>query len=166
MSSEWKQRCAEEWGLQSAPFPDSVDWKFVYEAQPFNRNLLKNPSPYAVSHDSASGEGESSSGPPRRPLCIPGFIEGDFSDWTTSTENIASDTSKIPKGAIVCATSKYSWHTLEQLVDLKAEGLWEALLDEFRPEILIQDWYEENGQCVNLPAPGPAAGRGQNECDR
>lgn len=29
---------------------------------------------------------------------------------------------------------------MEQLVDLKAEGLWEDLLDHFQPEIHIQDW--------------------------
>lgn len=35
----------------------------------------------------------------------------------------------------------FSWFTLEQLVDLKAEGLWDELLDTFLPEIVIQDWY-------------------------
>lgn len=34
-----------------------------------------------------------------------------------------------------------SWFTMEQVVDLKAEGLWDELLDEFQPEILIQDWW-------------------------
>lgn len=33
-----------------------------------------------------------------------------------------------------------SWFSMEQLVDLKAEGLWEKLLDHFQPEIQIQDW--------------------------
>ncbi|XP_033834108.1 F-box only protein 50-like [Periophthalmus magnuspinnatus] len=143
-SGEWKKKCEDEWGLQGAPMPDNVDWRSVYEAKPFNRNLLKNPSPYAVRHDSGSGEGGLSEVPPRRGLCIPGFIEGDFSDWTTSTEDIPSDLSGIPKGAVVCAMAKYSWHIMEQMVDLKAEGLWEELLDEYRPEIVIQDWYEES----------------------
>lgn len=34
-----------------------------------------------------------------------------------------------------------SWFTMEQVVDLKAEGLWDELLDEFQPEIAIQDWW-------------------------
>ncbi|XP_072302862.1 F-box only protein 50-like [Eucyclogobius newberryi] len=139
MSSEqWKKRCVDEWGLQDAPLPDSVDWKSVYESKPFSRNLLKNSSPYAVCHDSPSEV------PPRRALSIPGFIEGDFSDWTTSTEEIPSDMSGIPKGAVVCARPKYSWFTMEQVVDLKAEGLWDQVIDEFQPEIMIQDWYEES----------------------
>lgn len=29
-------------------------------------------------------------------------------------------------------------------MDLKAEGLWEELLDEFQPEIVIQDWWVMN----------------------
>lgn len=33
-----------------------------------------------------------------------------------------------------------SWFSMEQIVDLKAEGLWEELLDDFQPEIVIQDW--------------------------
>lgn len=32
------------------------------------------------------------------------------------------------------------WFSLEQHVDLKAEGLWDQLLDEFQPEIVIEDW--------------------------
>lgn len=34
----------------------------------------------------------------------------------------------------------HSWFSTDQVVDLKAEGLWEELLDEFQPEIVIQDW--------------------------
>lgn len=30
-------------------------------------------------------------------------------------------------------------------MDLKAEGLWDELLDDFQPEIFIQDWW------VNVP---------------
>lgn len=44
-----------------------------------------------------------------------------------------------------------SWFSMEQVVDLKAEGLWEELLDDFQPEIVIQDW------CVNKHPHPPAA---------
>lgn len=36
--------------------------------------------------------------------------------------------------------SHLSWFSMEQIVDLKAEGLWEELLDGFQPEIVVQDW--------------------------
>lgn len=27
-----------------------------------------------------------------------------------------------------------------QIIDLKAEGYWEELLDKFRPDIVVKDW--------------------------
>lgn len=47
-AAEWKKKCEEEWSLQSAPMPDGLDWKSVYEAKPFGRNLLMNPAPYGT----------------------------------------------------------------------------------------------------------------------
>lgn len=35
----------------------------------------------------------------------------------------------------------FSWFTLEQRVDLKAEGVWDELLDGFQPDIVIKDWW-------------------------
>lgn len=148
---DWRKRCEEEWGLQgvSLPLPPGLDWRAVHEAKPFSRNLLKNPSPYDLGEGEAA-EADPSAVPRRRALCIPGFIEGDFSGWSTSTEDVPSDLSGIPKGAVVCAVAKYSWFTLEQVVDLTAEGLWEELLDDFQPEIVIQDRYEESHLHQNI----------------
>ncbi|XP_012723592.2 F-box only protein 50 isoform X4 [Fundulus heteroclitus] len=141
-AADWKQRCETEWGLQGAPMPDAVDWKSVYEAKPLGRNLLKNPAPFGFSKDSPPPEPELPDVPPGGP---PRFQpDGDFAGWTTSTEVLPYDTSGIPEGVVVCALPRYSWFTLEQVVDLKAEGLWDELLDTFQPEIIIQDWYEES----------------------
>ncbi len=35
----------------------------------------------------------------------------------------------------------FRWFSLEKCVDLKAEGLWDQLLDDFQPEIVIEDWW-------------------------
>ncbi|XP_068577272.1 F-box only protein 50 isoform X3 [Cebidichthys violaceus] len=140
--SEWRKRCENEWSLQGAPMPDSLDWKSVYDAKPLGRNLLKNPSPHGVSKDIPPPEPDLPEVPTRGP---PRFQpHGDFSGWTTSTETLPYDSSGIPAGAVVCQLPRYSWFTMEQVVDLKAEGLWEELLDDFQPEIVIQDWYEES----------------------
>ncbi|XP_072231383.1 F-box only protein 50 [Leuresthes tenuis] len=141
-AAELKKKCETEWGLQGAPMPDSVDWKSVCEAKPLGRNLLKNPAPLGLNKDVPLPEPElpevPGGGPPRfQP-------DGDFTSWTTSTEVLPYDSSGIPAGAVICALPQYSWFTLEQVVDLKAEGLWDELLDDFQPEILIQDWYEES----------------------
>ncbi|XP_074529233.1 F-box only protein 50-like isoform X2 [Halichoeres trimaculatus] len=73
--------------------------------------------------------------PPREP-------QGDFSGWTTSTEKLPEKKTNIPPGAVVCSSIENSWFSMEQVVDLKAEGLWDELLDEFQPAIAIQDWYK------------------------
>ncbi|TDH04579.1 hypothetical protein EPR50_G00134230 [Perca flavescens] len=141
-AAEWKKRCEAEWGLEGAPMPDSVDWKSVCDAKPFGRNLLRNPSPHGLSKDTPPPEPDLPEVPTRGP---PRFQpEGDFSGWTTSTEILPYDSSGIPAGAVICALPQYSWFSMEQVVDLKAEGLWEELLDDFQPEIVIQDWYEES----------------------
>ncbi|XP_019713339.1 F-box only protein 50 [Hippocampus comes] len=141
-AAEWKKRCEDEWSLQGLPAQERLDWKSVYEAKPFGRNLLKNPSPHGLSKDIAPPEPEL----PEVPVHGPPIFqpEGDFSGWTTNTEVLPYDTSGIPEGAVICALPQFSWFTLEQTVDLKAEGLWEELLDDFQPEIAIQDWYEES----------------------
>ncbi|KAG7314411.1 hypothetical protein KOW79_021714 [Hemibagrus wyckioides] len=143
--AEWKQKCDSEWELaaKGVPLPDDVDWKTVYEKKPLERNLLKNPSPYGLNHDT----------PPPEPNVMK-FVErnqtsqynaeGDFSGWNTSTEHLPVDTSGIPPGAVICYLPCYSWFSMEQQVDLKAEGLWDELLDTFQPVIAIEDWYEES----------------------
>lgn len=98
---------------------------------------------------------------------LPLYLAGDFSDWTTSNDVLPYDSSHIPEGAVVCHLARYrleslrisrnllvitsvpllccfcvhSWFSTEQIVDLKAEGLWEELLDDFQPEIIIEDWW-------------------------
>ncbi|XP_030216217.1 F-box only protein 50 [Gadus morhua] len=116
--------------------------KQVCESQPFGRNLLKNPSPYGLTHKTPPPEVELSEVPPQGP---PRFqAEGNYTDWTTRVERLPLDRSRIPQGAAVCGLPEYSWFTLEQRVDLKAEGIWDELLDKSQPDIEIQDWYEES----------------------
>ncbi|KAK2911934.1 hypothetical protein Q8A67_004067 [Cirrhinus molitorella] len=146
MAADWKHKCDSQWqlGAHGVPMPDSVDWKSVFEKKPFERNLLQNPSPYGVSHTIPPPEPPQSGmlPPPNQP---PQFEpDGNFSAWKTSTEVLPYDTSGIPPGVVVCQLPQYRWFSLEQCVDLKAEGLWDQLLDEFQPEIVIKDWYEES----------------------
>lgn len=141
-TDEWKRRCESELGLQGVPLPDAVDWKSVCEKKPLGRNLLTNPAPHGLTKDSPPPEPELTGvprdGPPRFEP------EGDFTGWTTSREVLPYDSSGIPPGAVVCSLPQYSWFSMEQVVDLKAEGLWDELLDDFQPDIAIQDCYEES----------------------
>ncbi|KAB5522732.1 hypothetical protein PHYPO_G00162840 [Pangasianodon hypophthalmus] len=144
--ADWKQKCDSEWQLAAngVPLPDNVDWKSVYEKKPLERNLLKNPSPHGLTHDKPPPEREVTGERPD-PDQLPQFgPTGDFSGWSTSTERLPVDTSGIPPGVVVCYMPDFSWFSLEQQVDLKAEGLWDELLDKFQPDIAIEDWYEES----------------------
>ncbi|KAM4620433.1 F-box only protein 50 [Polymixia lowei] len=141
-ADEWKKKCENEWNLQGLSMPDDVDWKFVYDTKPLGRNLLRNPAPHGLTHNTPPPEPELTGVPSDEP---PRFEpEGDFTGWTTSREVLPYDSSGIPPGAVVCHLPQYSWFSMEQRVDLKAEGLWEKLLDDFQPDIVIQDWYEES----------------------
>ncbi|XP_056140958.1 F-box only protein 50 [Lampris incognitus] len=141
-ADDWKQKCRDQWGLQGVPMPDGVDWRSVHATKPLGRNLLRNPAPHGLTHTSPPPEPELTGVPSHEP---PRFEpEGDFTGWTTSTEVLPEDGSGVPPGAVVCYLPEYSWFSMEQLVDLKAQGLWEELLDDFQPDILVQDWYEES----------------------
>ncbi|KAJ8347949.1 hypothetical protein SKAU_G00265380 [Synaphobranchus kaupii] len=143
-ASDWKNKCKLEWSLgDDIPMPDTVDWKTIYEKKPFGRNLLKNPAPFGLSHSAPPPEHELAGMPGAEP---PRFEpKGDFSSWKTSREMLPIDSSGIPPGAAVCYMPQFSWFSLEQRVDLKAEGFWEELLDNFQPDFSVQDWYEESG---------------------
>ncbi|XP_062844448.1 F-box only protein 50 [Trichomycterus rosablanca] len=144
--AEWKQKCDSKWqlGANGVPLPDGLDWKTVFEKKPLGRNLLVNAAPLGVTHDTPPPEREVTGIPPN-PEQPPRFAPtGDFSGWSTSTEVLPFDTSGIPPGVVVCYLPQFSWFTLEQKVDLKAEGLWDELLDNFQPDIAIEDWYEES----------------------
>ncbi|CAN9501519.1 unnamed protein product [Ophioblennius macclurei] len=140
--SDWKKTFEAEWSLHGAPMPDGRDWKSVYEARPLGRNLLKNPAPYGLSKAVSPPEPDLPDQPVRGPP--QSRPDGDFSGWTTSEEVLPYDTSGIPEGVVICGLPLFSWFTMEQVVDLKAEGLWDELLDQYQPEIVVQDWYEES----------------------
>ncbi|XP_074528581.1 F-box only protein 50-like [Halichoeres trimaculatus] len=134
-AAEWKKKCEEEWGLQGAPMPDSVDWKSVYEARPLGRNLLKIPSLPVVRTDESEQELR----------IVPGRAQyssfGDFYDWTRYLEP-----PELPSTYTGCG---YGWFMnsrpcMKQVVDLKKEGLWDELLDKFQPEIVSKFCYDEN----------------------
>ncbi|KAG7250045.1 hypothetical protein CRUP_000623 [Coryphaenoides rupestris] len=122
---DWRARCQREWGLDAAATPDDVDWRSVFESKPLGRNLLRNPAPYGLTHDSPPPEAEHSEVRPEGP---PRFqADGNYTDWTTSVEVLPLDSSGIP-----------------------AEGLWDVLLDKYQPDIAIQDWYEESQLHQNI----------------
>ncbi|MEQ2176732.1 hypothetical protein GOODEAATRI_031007 [Goodea atripinnis] len=64
----------------------------------------------------------------------------DTVDWKSVYEAKPLGRNLVKNPAPLDVTGREHWFTLEQVVDLKAEGLWDELLDTFQPKIVIQDW--------------------------
>lgn len=140
--SVWKSKCVTQWNLEGRriPLPQECDWETTYQKKPFERNLIKNPSPEGLSHSVQLDTTHPEVPPPKK--CLESI--GDFSGWTTREEHLPVDTSGIPEGAVICYLPAYSWVIKEQIIDLKEEGFWEELLDIHQPDICIMDWYEDS----------------------
>ncbi|KAA8586359.1 hypothetical protein FQN60_000195 [Etheostoma spectabile] len=136
-AAEWKKRCEAEWGLQGAPMPDHLDWKSVCDAKPFGRNLLRNPSPHGTTTQTHTCS------PVLSPEITVLSQRRDQSCHTHVT-SVAGPPARKSSPMIPLASQQVLWFSMEQVVDLKAEGLWEELLDDFQPQIAIEDWYEES----------------------
>ncbi|XP_053124173.1 F-box only protein 50 [Hemicordylus capensis] len=140
---DWRQRFEERWGLRrrGVPLPpeEDPDGKRLLRLgalkKPFERNLLQSPNPEGVNIYEAA--------PPCPPSAsqVPLDPQGNFKGWQISIEPIPEDSKQDP---LSLASPRYSWRVKEQRVDLLAEGLWEALLDLYQPNITVMDWYEHS----------------------
>lgn len=76
-------------------------------------------------------------------FCIIAAVENN--NWRITEEllldNLLLYALLVCSDLIVVWSFSLSWFTLEQRVDLKAEGLWDELLDTFQPDIAVEDWY-------------------------
>ncbi|XP_046939588.1 F-box only protein 6 isoform X1 [Lynx rufus] len=172
----WKRKCLREGFITEDGDQPVADWKIFYFLRSLHRNLLRNPcaedfkvqtswvllaplrpvSAMMPSHSRGYGfladrfqrrrplEGGE---PPRRPrdrlsrlqsqevLCHI-FWEYEF----TKVPSLGPlHWGHMPPRHRMCLKS--------QLVDLKAEGYGEELLDTFRPDIVVKDWFAARADC-------------------
>ncbi|XP_020949008.1 F-box only protein 6 isoform X1 [Sus scrofa] len=124
----WKRKClcegfvAEDWDQPVA------DWKVFYFLCSLRRNLLRNP---CAEDDMTSWKIDSNGGNHWKVESLPGAHGTDFPD------------SKVKKYFV----TSYGMCLKSQLIDLKAEGYWEELLDKFRPDIVVKDWFAARADC-------------------
>uniref|UniRef100_A0ABM5EST6 F-box only protein 50 n=1 Tax=Pogona vitticeps TaxID=103695 RepID=A0ABM5EST6_9SAUR len=118
-------------GVAGPPEP-AEGWQAL---QPFERNLLRNPNPEGVNISEPA--------PPCLPQapCKPMDFEDIFRGWQVSVEPVPAEDEEAPSKL---TSPCYRWCIKQQRVDLLAEGLWEALLDQYQPNITIMDWYENS----------------------
>nr|KAF6294281.1 F-box protein 44 [Pipistrellus kuhlii] len=124
----WKRKCLREGFITEDWDQPVADWKIFYFLRSLHRNLLHNPC-----------------------------AEEGFEFWSLDVnggdewkvEALSRDQRKeFPNDQV----KKYfvtSYYTClkSQVVDLKAEGYWEELMDTTRPDIKVKDWFAARPDC-------------------
>ncbi|XP_006627711.3 F-box only protein 27 [Lepisosteus oculatus] len=102
--------------------PTNFDWRRFYLKQPFNRNLIRNPcGAERLQHWNVHNGGD-------------GWIVRTFDH-----EDLTGIKSTF--------VSSYYWCEKSQTIDLLKEGFWEKILDEYQPEITVNDWFSAHRDC-------------------
>ncbi|XP_048206192.1 F-box only protein 44 isoform X3 [Perognathus longimembris pacificus] len=129
LATLWKRKCLREGFITRDGDQPVADWKIFYFLRSLHRNLLHNPCAEAEGFEFWS-------------LDVNG---GD--EW--KVEDLSKDQRKeFPNDQV----KKYfvtSYYTClkSQVVDLKAEGYWEELMDTTRPVIEVKDWFAARPDC-------------------
>lgn len=124
----WKRKSLHE-GFVTEDYDVPVaDWKIFYFLCSLRRNLLRNP---CAEEGMRSWKIDCNGGDEWMVESLPGPHGKDFPD------------SKVKHYFV----TSYHLCLKSQSVDLKAEGYWEELMDEFRPDIVIKDWFAARADC-------------------
>eukprot|EP00071_Canis_lupus_P004747 XP_005618058.1 F-box only protein 6 [Canis lupus familiaris] len=124
----WKRKCLREGFITEDWDQPVADWKIFFFLCSLRRNLLRNP---CAEEDMKSWQIDCNGGDEWKVESLPGDHGTDFPD------------SKVKKYFV----TSYEMCLKSQLVDLKAEGYWEELLDTVRPEIVVKDWFAARADC-------------------
>ncbi|XP_066231168.1 F-box only protein 6-like [Saccopteryx leptura] len=124
----WKCKSLRE-GFVTENWDEPVDdWKIFYFICSLRRNLLRNP---CAEEGMTSWKIDFNGGHQWKVESLPGDHGTGFPD------------SKVRKYFV----TSYDLCLKSQLVDLKAEGYWEELMDVYRPDITVKDWFAARADC-------------------
>ncbi|KAL1776609.1 F-box only protein 44 isoform X1 [Sigmodon hispidus] len=130
----WKCKSLRE-GFITKDWNEPVeDWKTFYFLCSLQRNLLRNPCAEEESQwteKMRSWRIDSNDGDKWKVERLPGAHGTNFPD---------------PKVKKYFVTS-YGMCLKSQMVNLKAEGYWDKLMDNFRPDIVVKDWFAPRADC-------------------
>ncbi|XP_012577656.1 PREDICTED: F-box only protein 6 isoform X2 [Condylura cristata] len=124
----WKRKCLRE-GFITEDWDQPVsDWKIFFFLCSLRRNLLRNPR---AEEGMTSWQIDSNGGDKWKVESTPGGHGTMFPDSSVEKYFVTS----------------YEMCLKSQMVDLKAEGYWEELLDTYRPDIIVKDWFAARSDC-------------------
>ncbi|GAB5574553.1 F-box only protein 6 isoform X1 [Prionailurus iriomotensis] len=147
----WKRKCLREGFITEDGDQPVADWKIFYFLHSLHRNLLRNP---CAEEDMASWQIDSNGGDRWKVESLPGDHGTDFPDSRVKKYFVTSfgeyEFTKVPSLGPLDWGHMPPRHRMclkSQLVDLKAEGYGEELLDTFRPDIVVKDWFAARADC-------------------
>uniref|UniRef100_A0ABM5EKE1 F-box only protein 2 n=1 Tax=Pogona vitticeps TaxID=103695 RepID=A0ABM5EKE1_9SAUR len=123
----WLLKCQQEGFVGNDAEEESGErWQMLYFLHERKRNLIKNPN------------GEE------------GFdfwveVENEGDGW--KIEDLPGDFGQeFPHDDVhKYFASSFGWCSKAQIIDLRAEGYWEELMDTLQPKIVVRDWYAGRG---------------------
>ncbi|KAM6216908.1 F-box only protein 6-like [Rhynchocyon petersi] len=124
----WKRKSLLDGFITEAWDKPVTDWKIFYFLCSLRRNLLRNP---CAEEDLRFWQIDSNGGDRWTVESLPGEHGTNLPDPNVKKYFVTS----------------YEMCLKSQLVDLKAEGYWEELLDTFRPDIVVKDWFAARADC-------------------
>ncbi|KAI4536930.1 hypothetical protein MG293_013133 [Ovis ammon polii] len=126
--SLWKRKCLREGYVTEDQDQPVSDWKVFYFLCSLRRNLLRNP---CAEEDMRFWKIDSNGGDQWKVESLPGAHGTGFPDAEVKKYFVTS----------------YDMCLKSQIIDLRAEGYWEELLDKFRPDIVVKDWFAPRADC-------------------
>nr|BAE29703.1 unnamed protein product [Mus musculus] len=126
--SLWKRKSLREGFFTKDRCEPVEDWKVFYILCSLQRNLLRNP---CAEENLSSWRIDSNGGDRWKVETLPGSCGTSFPD------------NKVKKYFV----TSFEMCLKSQMVDLKAEGYCEELMDTFRPDIVVKDWVAPRADC-------------------
>ncbi|XP_048471011.1 F-box only protein 6-like isoform X4 [Rhincodon typus] len=158
----WKGKCIREGYFKKNGDVYPKNWKVFYFLQSLKKNLLKNPcAEEGFNHWTIDHNG----GDNWKIEALPGGLGSAFPDrhiknyfvtsygsscLKTALVDLALELEAVVKKRVDFVKKRNADNGLcqkSQLIDLVANGLWENLLDEFQPKIVVSDWYAARRDC-------------------
>ncbi|XP_054995297.1 F-box only protein 6-like [Sorex araneus] len=124
----WKRKCLREGYVVEEGDQPVTDWKIFYFLSTLHRNLISNP---CAEEGLASWQIDINGGDEWKVETLPGE-HGD-----------AFPNNQVKKYFV----TSFELCLKSQLVDLRAKGYWEELLDQYRPDIVVKDWFAPRADC-------------------
>ncbi|XP_061456621.1 F-box only protein 2-like isoform X1 [Rhineura floridana] len=119
----WLLKCQQE-GLvgEDAAEEGAENWQMLYFLHRRKRNLIKNP------------DGEEG---------LEHWVDVENGGDGWKIEDLPGDFGKeFPSDEVhKYFVSSFDWCNKSQVIDLRAEGYWEEIMDTIQPKIVVRDWY-------------------------